>query len=746
MSKKYKHIKLPNNLFSQSTDWEASGGRNFDTLKADFSSQKRTLPSNITSIRASITARKKVQKIKSDMDQAEVFLKVKGKIPEKLITEYGINIYSKIKKDNESIVFGSISDKKITPTTPSQFDIFSQDLIEYTENKVRKSYFEKIEEIVPITIDKVLDENAKKELEEKPEEEFMLDFSFSGKRSMLETKFETIKSEYKGKFISSVNSEAVHFCRLKLTLEEAKQLQQSYAGIFLIELEPQFNYGISAFHQIDRNIRVKAPENGNPVIVFDGPILKEHRAIESALIKTFGTSSGDTFHSTAVTSLSVCGAKLNPSSDIYQINRVIAVNIMEEVHKLEENLRMYVDQLSAEYPLLLINFSVNDYGNLFYNRSRINKLTALMDELASSYNCLFFISVGNLFYCLNWNDAMTQDCLAKGYPNYFANDFTKILPPSDSISNISVGSINYAESANSISTVKNPSAITRANIIDNYHTKPDFVESDSNYTLDTSGKLQPEFNGPFIASTDKDALTRNSGTSFATPLVLHQAGILHNFYPQYTNNSIKGLLIHFADPLEAEQITDQKLKKSLVGHGAPNSASALHSLNNKVTFVIEGEIGMRKSQKVKFPIPDSICGSSRTRLKLTKTLVYNPPVSLTDRDNYALVELSCAVLKEGNKQLKGFYSNDQDSDAYKKCNVKQSTSEMSTSRFGPGFWEIEVRSTCKDDKLKQSGFKQKYSIILTIEDIKKEEIDMYEEVAQMIEIESSVEIPVEVIA
>ncbi len=209
-------------------------------------------------------------------------------------------------------------------------------------------------------------------------------------------------------------------------------------------------------------------------------------------------------------------------------------------------------------------------------------------------------------------------------------------------------------------------------------------------------------------------------------------------------------MIHFAEQIQASEIKHDELKRRLTGFGKPFFDRALHSLGYASTIVTEDTIGMGQTKRIKIPIPNGLHGSSKKRMRLRKTLVYNPKIFPQDSDNYNPIKISACIIrpdtKKNERELESFATRDRESFAHKKSNVKKYPSvEVQTNNGYLGkFWEIEVRCECKADEFGiPMDYKQKYSIVLTIEDMQQDEtIDIHQEISQMIEVE--VEIPIEV--
>ena len=63
------------------------------------------------------------------------------------------------------------------------------------------------------------------------------------------------------------------------------------------------------------------------------------------------------------------------------------------------------------------------------------------------------------------------------------------------------------------------------------------------------------------------------------------------------------------------------------------------------------------------------------------------------------------------------------------------------------FWHLKIICENKDESIVPADYKQLYSVILSVEDIKEDDdVDLHEEILNMIEVETHVHVPVEVIS
>lgn len=743
MSKKYKHLGLDRKFFLWESAYVWPARRLIeDKPEIDYTQQKPRIVAGVNRIKESTLTKSENYLLPEDKGYGELQVKFYGQPQKQMLEKYGINVYEYNRKEN-SVIWG-INNKKLPWQDKSDLDRLVSDSEIYAKTNNLKSYFEKIEIIEPLSIAEILEKSVVEIFSNKPDKRIMVDVSFSGfNKEKNKSKIETLKQLYSNNFISQVNTTLVHFCRMDLSYEEIQDICTKFSGIRNISISPVYDFETSSINQIEESINIIPPNSEhNPVIVIDGRCNPNHKTISNAIIECNNiTSEWDTFHSTAVCSLVVCWWDLSPNGDIVQKNNVISVEV--DPFKVEEKIIEIVEKYSIIYPLLLINCSLNHYSDPAYDWTKVNNLTVLLDELASKYNCLFFISAWNNFSHW-WTEPMKNISMAMQYPNYYSLPFTNILPPSDSINNIAVGSITYQASPRSVAPPLHPSPITKINFDQNVFVKPDLVHYDWNFIINSSGRLESEWNGVYMAGGSDNQLTHGCGTSFATPLVSHEAWIIHNSYPEYSSNTVKALLIHFAEYPSCTGITNANYRSRLIWFGKANIDKALFSLSHSSTIIIEDSISINHTKKIRIPIPESIQWSHRKRLKLKKTLVFNPKPYPQDRDNYNPLKISAWIIRCDDQEIESFTTRDRLSGAHIKSNVKRYDSiELSTNNdFCWKFWEIEVRSECKiSDYLTPPNFKQPYSIILTIEDLNQDpSIDLHQEISQMIEVELPIEI------
>lgn len=755
MSKKlYKHLNLPRQLISGEGTYTPPTRRYFPPENVfNRERHKKRLVRNVNSIQRFYDDRQGELFLTDDKGNNEIKISFIGARKDDFISKYGIEVY-KIEQDRREneIVFGRISNKKLEGQTHSQFERLQRDIVTYKESEKDKgkTHFDWIREIKPLEIEEIVDPILLEELRQHSASEYYVDISFVGNTDLVSRKIESVSEKFGNKFISKINRDALHFCRVQAKLEDIKETIKSFEGITKIEESPKYVLEVSAVRKdIQNRTVINPPNNLTPAFVFDTDVNRNHVTLNGAVEDVLHNDGSELDHGTAVASLVVCGANLTPVGVIQQDNRIIAVKVSQDgFSKLEEIIEDTIQRYSAIYPMIIANLSINVPHIIYPREKGVDKLTILLDDLANKHNCLFVISSGNLFNG-NWPAAFIHDCQRKGYPNYFKEKCTRILPPADSINNVSVGSVVFQESADSLAKLRSPAIHTRGNLDGYPFVKPDIVSFDCNHRADFSC----EENGVLMAHQDDGILTSMPGTSFAAPLVTHDLALLHNKYPNLTTNSIKGLLLHFANNEVGDGVRSKKIRERLIGFGLPNVERALYSDNHSSTIIIEDEITVGgekdgKQKTVRFPIPSCISGDARRRLRIRKTLVYNPPVNTKNLKAYNSIALSTQLVRSDGNDVAGRYTQNIYGGAHQKSNVqKYPAIEKNTREHTGAFWELKVICENKDESVVSADYKQKYSVILTIEDIKEQDgIDLHEEILNMVEVETHVAVPVEVIA
>jgi len=746
--KYYKHIKLPRHLISEEHKYIPPPKILFpEKEEFDLARHKNKLASNVANIKRFYEARSGERFLTDDKGNVEVRIAFRGHYNPKFIKKYGVDIFKVTagKKENE-IVYGKVNNTKLDGQNFSDFERLQKEIINYKDTGKFKTYFDFVQDIKPLDIKEVVEPSLLNDLRNHSRSDFYVDISFGGDISSAQEKMDIISERYAANFIAEINTQSLHYCRIKANYNRVQEIIKDFANISKIEKSPIFFIETSVLQRnIDNRNVINVPQGLTPAFIFDTDINQNHIALNGAIDDLLYNDGTELGHGTAVASLVVCGTRLTPSGGIQQDNRVIGIKVSsDDFRKLDQILKETVETYAPKYPILIANLSVNvTYPSAYLRHREVDKLTILLDDLSKQHGCLFVISAGNLFG-RPWTPIMVQQCKNIGYPDYFKQNYTRISPPADSINNISVGSIAFQTSADSMIRLKSPVAHTRGNLENFPFIKPDLVHYDSNSKNDFTS----EENGVLMAAIDSNSLTSMPGTSFAAPLVTHDLILLHNKYPGLNANSLKALIIHSADNNIGDGIRSSRIREKLIGFGLPDVEKVLYSNSHRSTIIIEDEIVVDKEKTVRFPIPASLAGSSRKRVRISKTLVYNPPVNAKNPRLYNPIEISAQLVRSDEETIGGRSTKSLYNGAYLKSNVKKYPSVEKNTREHTGtFWHLKVACENKDETFIPADYVQKYSIVLTIEDIDEVEgINIHEDINNMIEIETHITVPVEVVS
>lgn len=419
----------------------------------------------------------------------------------------------------------------------------------------------------------------------------------------------------------------------------------------------------------------------------------------------------------------------------------------------------------------IINFSIGDSNMLFYHS--ISPLARLLDWLSVKYNVLFIISAGNHigklelnnlykdFIALNNNDQerliyrkILDDCRNR-----------KILSPSESINNITVGAIH---SDNSIIRKYdrriNPSQKILPAIYSAFgggyrnSIKPDLVFSGGrmlykeSYFENKPTPLEISSNyaepGHLVAAPsdqiNKTYYTR--GTSNATALITRAAvniaetlkGILHENYDdpkynKYISPLIKAMLVHGCswDNI-AENISNifqdkysnfdiKKIISKWIGYGIPNIDRVVQCTAQRVTVLGFGEIQMNKVHLYRLPLPPSLSARQVNR-KLTITLAWLSPIAPTTQ-RYRVASL----FFESQNDIIGVNREGADWRKVRQGTLQHEVFVGDNATPFENNSNLEIRVICKKDAQDFNG-NVTYALAVTLEVAENIDIPIYQEI------------------
>lgn len=128
--------------------------------------------------------------------------------------------------------------------------------------------------------------------------------------------------------------------------------------------------------------------------------------------------------------------------------------------------------------------------------------------------------------------------------------------------------------------------------------KPDIVMEGGNSAIDPGTGLADSLDDLSLLTTRLDPtgalLTTTADTSAATALAARSAAIIWARYPRLWPETVRGLLVHSArwtpTMLKEFPYVDRRQRLRCYGYGVPDLPSALRSLRNSATLIVEGSL------------------------------------------------------------------------------------------------------------------------------------------------------------
>jgi hypothetical protein len=266
-------------------------------------------------------------------------------------------------------------------------------------------------------------------------------------------------------------------------------------------------------------------------------------------------------------------------------------------------------------------------------------LASRIDEMSKKLDILFIISIGNLApldYRPEW--PANQDDVFKMLARHDAAD--KVLQPSDSISSISVGSINHI--GNSLICDGAPTRYTRRGPAASFGIKPDVVHFGG----------VGDFNESGLRTLDgkNNIETKSHGTSLSAP---HVAKIIAKVDQKSNGNlstmCLKALLIHNSQTPKILNHKDMKKEaRDFTGFGLPLSSEEIINKDvSSFTFVFEDSIKRGQVAEFNFEWPQSLVTSKgKCKGKSRITLLYEPPIDRDHGQEYIRANVDAVLQQE----------------------------------------------------------------------------------------------------
>jgi hypothetical protein len=334
----------------------------------------------------------------------------------------------------------------------------------------------------------------------------------------------------------------------------------------------------------------------------------------------------------------------------------------------------------------IFNLSLN--GGLHPLQS-ISNWAEELDNLSAQNDVLFVVCGGGVSL------GEIADALQAGeeYPLYLLNELSRLRNPGQAYNALTVGAMTDAapnppwQRDRGLAPPQHPAPFSRSGLLQYGPLKPDVVETGGN--LIRSGSeltATPEAavlvaNRDFATGQAEQPLGFHLGAGLAAAKVTHLAGRIQAQYPQAGANLIRALIANSADwpPAFVQSFVtrpDDPLPKAarqmllrLCGYGVPQPDKALSSNEHCLVFVAEDEFSWTKDDRnsssrypakvsffsIKFEPDDLYRLPPATRVRVSVTLAYNPPVRKTQRRRYQAIDMRWD-LKRREEDSEDFYA------------------------------------------------------------------------------------------
>lgn len=662
-----------------------------------------------------------------------------------------------------------------------------------------------------------------KSLNENPDKiniEIQLWYSSSPlKRERTEANIRLLISNLNGQIISSchISEISYHSLLVQLPANEIRTIIETHdtelvrcdnimffrpSGQIVIEENGDTNN----FEQVQREQPL--PSLAEPVIaLLDGMPMSNHTLLDDRLIIDDPDSFQDDYesqyrlHGTAMSSLIIHGDLNNLESPLNTplyvrpimklkdyFNKKVEnvpddVLIVDLIHRAVKRIFEGESDAKALKSIKVINFSIGDPACLFYGS--ISPLAKLLDWLSYKYGVLFIISTGNHIEPLELEElyrdfkVLSSDEKEKRIYKKIISDIRnrKLLSPSESINNLSIGSAHF-----DISPLQpydrrlNPTLKLLPSLFSGFGNgyrnsiKPDavfyggriFIKEpmlDNNPTpIEFSFLNTPPGQKVAAPSPERDKVNFTRGTSNATALMSRNAAsiidVLYNIndgllqshqYSRYIPIMIKSMLIHGCSwdnigenlrNMLNDIYSNTEIKKIItkwIGYGLPDINKVKQCTEQRATVIGFGELMPDEVHLFKLPLPQSLSSKMENR-RLTITLAWFSPIKSTTQ-KYRVASLYF----EATNEIIGVSRDNADWHAVRKGTIQHEVFVGSQAMPFADDDSLNIKVICKNDA-DVIKLPIQYSLVVTLEVAENINIPVYQEIKNKISIPVSISI------
>lgn len=369
-------------------------------------------------------------------------------------------------------------------------------------------------------------------------------------------------------------------------------------------------------------------------------------------------------HGTAVAGFAALGDKLIPNHTGGKIADawIVSIKIFQEGTARVADTRILetIRSVHSEKGTKIFVLTISEQNHKSTDSS-VSAFAYSLDLLAHELDILIFISSGNVDTSYFFNPV--SGAATHAYPNDFAQEFTNIKSPAESMNNFTVGACaaNFETGITSGIAVDGTfPAIYTSKFHYNFHNgilskkqankylkKPDVIYNGGDW--DNTG--DPSITGiKHISARTGEYFLKNTGTSFAAPLMANLAAKINKNYPELRMQTIKALIINSASTPVLANFFDglpKPITNHVLGYGIPNQIECLYSDDNSVTMILEDEIlpDRIKSYDLNIPVYLLTKENTSTVLDIKMTLCFSFEPILNNQMAYCPIHIGFGLFK-----------------------------------------------------------------------------------------------------
>ena len=276
----------------------------------------------------------------------------------------------------------------------------------------------------------------------------------------------------------------------------------------------------------------------------------------------------------------------------------------------------------------------------------ISDLAVFLDYIQDKYGVQFFVSSGNLIH----------PPLRTWPPQETMGERDRIISPADSVRAITVGSIAFLDSPQSLVRKNEPSPFSRRGPGANYSVKPDVVDfggnMDSQYRINGLGMKGLGATGEMI---------EGNGTSYSNPRVVQKYACIYDGLMEKDLLLAKALTIHSARMTSRELLDNNRENIKYYGFGMPavDVDDVLLCSKEEVTLIFRQKVVQSfHLEMLDFPYPPSLIRSGKYFGEIAMTLAYNPLLDHNFGSEYCRINIDASFgtyvnMSDGTMDYKG---------------------------------------------------------------------------------------------